>query len=103
MDISVSPRYGKKNLLHGNITVNKTGHTFSNISIDQALEQNNACVKADGGAISLTQNPAALWQWMVSGPEMAHLIEEFQESLEKPQNIDIMSRQKVYIWPFSMM
>lgn len=49
--------------------VNKTvGRAFS---IDQANEQNNACVKGDGGAVGLTQNPAALQQWMVSGPEIA--------------------------------
>ena len=70
--------------MNGNFTVNKTGRTFSNISIDQAHEQNNACVK-DGGAVGLTQNPAALRRWMVSGPEMAHLIEEFQASMEKPE------------------
>ena len=42
-------------------------------------------MKGDGGAVGLTQNPAALRRWMVSGPEMAHLIEEFQVSMEKPE------------------
>ena len=72
-------------ILNGNFTVNKTGRTFSNISIDQAHEHNNACVKGDGGAVGLIQNPAALRRWMVSGPEMARLIEEFQASMEKPE------------------
>ena len=67
--------------LHGNFTVNKTGHPFSNIALDQAHEQHNARVKGDGGAVGLTQNPAALRRWMVSGPEMARLIEEFQSSI----------------------
>lgn len=65
--------------------MNKTGHAFSNIAIDQAHEQNNARVKGDGGAVNLTQNPTALQRWMVSGPEMAHLIEEFQALLEKAE------------------
>ena len=42
-------------------------------------------MKGDGGAVGLTQNPAALRRWMVSGPEMARLIEEFQASMEKPE------------------
>ena len=71
--------------LHGNFTVNKTGRAFSSIAIDQAHEQNNACVKGDRGAVGLTQNPTALRRWMVSGPEMARLIEEFHTSLEKPE------------------
>lgn len=71
--------------LRGNFTVNKTGRTFSNIAIDQAHEQNNACIKGDGGAVGLTQNLAALQRWMVSGPEMARLIEEFQASMGKPE------------------
>lgn len=68
--------------LRGNFTVNKTGHTFSNIAIDQAHEQNNACVKGDRGAVGLTQNPAALQRWMVSGPVV---IEEFQALMGKPE------------------
>ena len=58
---------------------------FSNVAIDQVHEQNNACVKGDGGAVGLTQNPQALRRWMVSGPEMARLIIEFQASMEKPE------------------
>ena len=51
--------------LHGNFTVNKTGRAFSNIAIDQAHEQNNACVKGDGGAVGLTWNPTALRRYGV--------------------------------------
>ena len=59
--------------------------TFSNIAIHQVYEQNNAHGKGDGGAVGLTQNPSALRRGMVSGPEMARLIEEFQASIEKPE------------------
>lgn len=71
--------------LSGSFTVKKTGRAFSSIAIDQAHEQNNASVKGDGGAVGLTQNPTALRRWMVSGPEMARLIEEFQASMERPE------------------
>ena len=74
-----------KEFKRGNFTVKTTGRAFSNIAIDQAHEQNNAHVKGDGGAVRLTQNPSALRRWMVSGPEMARLVEEFQASIEKPE------------------
>ena len=38
--------------------------------IDQALEQVNAVVKADGGAYGVTGDSAALTRWMVTGPEI---------------------------------
>lgn len=68
--------------LAGNFTVKKTTHAFSAMAIDQAHEQNNALVKGDGGAVGLTENPAALRRWMVSGPEMARVIAEFQATSE---------------------
>ena len=43
----------------GNYTVRKTDSKFSNFTIDQAHEQNNAIVKGDGGAICLAEDPAA--------------------------------------------
>lgn len=64
--------------LTGNFTVRKTNRPFSAIPIDQAHKQNNAAIKGDGGAIGLTDNPSALQRWMVAGPEVARLIEEFR-------------------------
>ena len=66
----------------GNFTVKKTPHAFSALAIDQAHEQNNASVKGDGGAVGLTDNPAAFRRWMVSGPEMARVIAEFQATAD---------------------
>ncbi|VDI74380.1 Hypothetical predicted protein, partial [Mytilus galloprovincialis] len=68
--------------LRGNFVVNKTEKKFSCMAIDQAHEQNNACVKADGGAVGLTENPGALRRWMVAGPEMARLVNEFENVTE---------------------
>ena len=42
--------------------------------IDQALEQTNAVVMADGGTYGVTRDPAALRRWMVTGPEVTCLI-----------------------------
>ena len=66
----------------GKFTVKKTTHVFAALAIDQAHEQNNASVKGDGGAVGLTENPAALRRWMVSGPEMARVIAEFQATAD---------------------
>ena len=55
--------------LKGNFAVKKSRHAFSAIAVDQAHEKNNASVKGDGGTVGLTENPAALRHWMVSGPK----------------------------------
>ena len=75
-------------IMKGKFTVKKTKHALSAIAIDQAHEQNNASVKGDGGAVGLTENPAALRRWMVSGPEMARVIGEFEVSTKKRQDKD---------------
>lgn len=46
-------------------------------------------MKGDGGAIGLTENMAQLQRWMVSGPEVARVINEFesaQEQIKKDQS-----------------
>lgn len=50
----------------GNFTFQKSIKVFSSIAIDQAHEQMNACIKGDGGAVSLTENPSALLRSGVS-------------------------------------
>ncbi|MES9880445.1 MAG: hypothetical protein ABW185_06130, partial [Sedimenticola sp.] len=63
----------------GNFVVHKTSNRFSAMAIDQCHEQNNARVKGSGGAVGLTENPAALRRWTVAGPEVARLTAEFEE------------------------
>ena len=65
--------------IEGSFTVQKTKKIFSSIPIDQAHEQNKACIKGDGGAVGLTNNPAAFSRWMIAVPEVARVIEEFQD------------------------
>ena len=38
-------------------------------------------VKGGGGAVGLTENPSALRRWMVSGPKVARLVNEFKSSM----------------------
>ncbi|KAJ8351860.1 hypothetical protein SKAU_G00233360 [Synaphobranchus kaupii] len=64
----------------GNFTIQKTNRVFSAIPIDQAHAQNNACIKSDGGVVGLTDNPSGLRRWMVACPEVATLIEDFEDA-----------------------
>ena len=66
----------------------KTLHQFSAMPLDQAHEQNNAKVKEAGGAIGLTENPIALKRWMVSGPEQARLLAEFETQYHADPKVD---------------
>ena len=56
--------------MNGNFVVHKTKSLFSAIALDHAHEHVNAGVKGVGGAVGLTENPAALRRWMVAGPEL---------------------------------
>lgn len=58
---------------NGQFVVQKSSKSFSSIPIDQAHEQNNKCVKGDGGAIGLTENSSELLRCMV--PEIARLVQ----------------------------
>jgi hypothetical protein len=70
----------------GKFTVHKSGNVFSAMPIDQAHEQLNAVVKGDGGIIGLTANDSALDRWVVSGPEVAGLLAEFESHSAAPTN-----------------
>ena len=79
---------------NGNFVVNKTNSAFSSLPIDQGHEQNNKIVKGDGGAIGLTESSSQLLRWMVSGPEMSRIINDFELSQELVRNIAIQEEQE---------
>ena len=62
----------------GSFVAHKSNRVFSSIALDQAHEQVNALVKGEGGAVGLTENPSALRRWMVAGPEIARMVQEFE-------------------------
>ena len=68
---------------NGSFVVHKTEKVFSSIALDHAHEQVNAQVKGEGGAVGLTENPAALRRWMIAGPEVVRIIQEFEETSAK--------------------
>jgi len=88
----------------GKFTVHKTCNKFSNIAIDQAHEQLNAALKGDGGIVGLTGNDMALHRWTTAGPEVARLIEEFDQTnmllnelVEGRHHEDHASMQKSFV------
>ena len=60
----------------GNFVIHKSRRDFSAMAIDQAHEQNNSIIKGDGGAIGLTEDPAALRRWMVA--EVSRLLAAYE-------------------------
>ena len=64
-------------MMGGHWVISKIQNRFSAMPIDQAHEQNNLIVKGSGGAVGLTEKPAAVRKWMIAGPEQARLLEEF--------------------------
>ena len=59
-------------------TAQKSTQVFSSIVPDQNHEQLNRLIKGDGGAVGITENPGALLRWMVSGREVARLVNELE-------------------------
>ena len=53
-------------------------HRFSAFAHDQVHEQLNAMVKGDGELIGITESESALKSWMVTGPEVARLLTEYE-------------------------
>ena len=62
---------------HKHWVISKSKRKFSAIAIDEAHEQMNRILKASGGVIGLFQNTDQLQRWMVSGPEVAMIMDEF--------------------------
>ena len=77
-----------KHFSDGAFVVHKTNRAFSSIALDHAHEQVNALVKGQGGAVDLTENPAALRRWMVAGPELSRMVEEFEGSFTVSEERD---------------
>ena len=67
----------------GSFVVHKTKRCYSSIALDHAHEQVNGGVKGEGGAVGLTENPAALRTWMVAGPELARMVEDHHHHEQK--------------------
>lgn len=68
---------------NGSFVVQKTKKCFSSMALDRGHEQVNAGVKEEGGAVGLAENPTALRRWMVTGLELARMVEEFRGNIHR--------------------
>ena len=71
----------------GEFVVHKSSREFSALAIGQAHEQANAVIKADGGAIGVTEDPSALIRWMVAGPEVNQLVAQYEIASETKETV----------------
>ena len=67
-----------KALKEGDFCVKKTGTPFSNLFVDQTLEQEIRGLKVVGGITGLTQNESALNRFLLATPELTRIVAEFQ-------------------------
>jgi len=78
----------------GRFVIHKSCREFSGMAIDQAHEQANAVIKADGGAIGITEDPSALRRWMVAGPEVSQLVAHYEAASEAKQTVEYTSHHE---------
>ena len=80
---------------NGGFTFQKSERSFSRIGLDQIHEQNNKVIKGAGGASDLLnrEDDSALLRWEVCSPELARVILEFEDCLDK-NDIPAESRTK---------
>ena len=76
-----------QNFLKGHFTVRKSDKVLSCIGEDQAHEQNNKFVKIVGGAVDILESDESLLKWMVGGPEIARMVNEFEVSAESANHV----------------
>lgn len=64
-----------------NFVVQCSAHKFSLMGKDQSHEQTDKTLQANGGISHLYDNPDAMALHMLSAPESAHIISEFEDVL----------------------
>ena len=81
-----------ENFNKGFFTFQKSENKFSQMTLDQVHEQNNRTIKSCGGATVLLNKfeELALILWDMCGPDVARIINKFEESmkLETPEEDD---------------
>lgn len=85
----------------GKFVVHKSSREFSAMAIDQAHEQANAVIKGDVGAIGVTEDPSALRRWMVAGPQVSHLVEQYEAAFEMKEVAE--QRSHMYLHPTQLL
>ena len=66
--------------LEENFSVIRSGIPFTNLFVDQTLEQQIRGLKVAGGITGITQNKSALDRYLLIAPETKRIVDEFQAS-----------------------
>ena len=86
--------------LAGNFSVSRSGHPFSQVSTDMALEQSiNADSKSKGGIVGMSQSPAALERWFLTAHECASVTTALREMYGDDENHQVVS----ILWRINML
>ena len=73
--------------LAGYFSVSRSGHPFSQVSTDMALEQSiNAYSKSKGGIVGMSQSPAALERWFLTAHERVSVTTALREMYGDDEN-----------------
>ena len=87
-------------LLAGNFSVNRSGHPFSQVSTDMALEQSiNEDSKSKGGIVGMSQSPAALERWFLT----AHKRASVTTALREMYRDDESHQEGAILWRMNML
>ena len=62
---------------------------FSAIGKDQNHEQLNKAIKGDGGVKGLFNNSDALAKWMIAGPELSRIVQQFESSMWGSEDFEL--------------
>ena len=81
--------------LSGKFVVHKTSHAFSMTALDHNHEQENTKIKGEEGAVGLTDDPAALRRWLIAGPEIARVVNEFETTFLSHKADDVCHHEQV--------
>ena len=84
-----------REFVKGNFVTQKSSHKFSALAHDQIHEQQNALVKGDGGIVGITENEGALRRWLVAGPEIARILSEFEDQVQKQRKTDVRHHKQL--------
>ena len=85
-----------KHFVEGNFVTQKSSHKFSTLAHDQVHEQQNAILKGDGGIIGITEDQSALKRWMVAGPEISRVLNEFESRYTHKSGEDYRHHEQIH-------
>lgn len=95
-DLEGLPDSIREEFKRGNWTITRSNRRFSSLPIDQAHEQANKRVKGVGGIIGLTENRDLLERWIMTGPEISRVVEEFTGENDKDDEEELPHHEEGY-------